>query len=107
MGVGHHVLQAGIVDLPGKPVTVLQPAAVVLLAAGDELVPHPVDLLLGLAVDVERDRLVELEMGAAVEGDEVLAFELEGDRHDRYGDHAADASPFLSPGALVRACGSC
>jgi hypothetical protein len=76
MGVGHHVLQAGIVDLPGKPVTVLQPAAVVLLAAGDELVPHPVDLLLGLAVDVERDRVVELEMGAAVEGDEVLASSL-------------------------------
>src|SRR5713101_7108144 len=83
MGVGHHVLQAGIIDLPGQPIAVLQPAAVALLAAGDERVPQPVDVLLDLAVDVERDRLVELEMGPAVDGDEILALELEGNRHDR------------------------
>src|SRR5262249_5686229 len=42
-----------------------------------------VDLLLGVAMDLERDRLVELEKRAAIEGDEFLSADLELHGHDR------------------------
>src|SRR5262249_10538773 len=61
----------------------LQPAARPLLAALGEPAPEIVDLLLGLAMDLERDRLVEFEMRAAVEGDKLLPGDLELRGHDR------------------------
>jgi hypothetical protein len=39
--------------------------------------------LLGVAVDLKRDGLVELELRAAVDGDEPLAFQLELHGHHR------------------------
>ena len=70
-------------DLPREAEPVLEPAARALLAALRELAPVLVDLVLRLAADLERDRLAEREVGAAVEGDELLAVELELDGHDR------------------------
>src|SRR5215213_6379390 len=82
VGVGDELLKAGRHDLPGHPEAVLQPAAWALLAALGQDGPVPVDLLLRLAVDLQGDRLVEGEPRAAVEREEGLAVELEGDRHD-------------------------
>src|SRR5262249_10271520 len=53
-----------------------------LLAAGGELAPEIVDFFLGLAVHRQRYRFGELELRAAVEGDELLALELEIDRQN-------------------------
>src|SRR5262249_263492 len=44
-----------------------------------------VDFLLGLAFDLEGDRLVEAELGAAVDAEEALAVKLELDRHHHPG----------------------
>src|SRR5512144_3138560 len=44
-------------DLPGKAVAVLEPPALALLTTGGELGPVLVDLFLGVATDLERDRL--------------------------------------------------
>jgi hypothetical protein len=41
-----------------------------------------VDLLLRRAVHLERDRFVEVKVGAAVQRRERLRVELEGNRHD-------------------------
>src|SRR5947209_6889009 len=61
-------------DLPRQAEAVLQPAADAGLSpAGDEGVPVLVDLGLVLTVDRERHRLVELEVGTAVESHERLA----------------------------------
>jgi hypothetical protein len=46
-----------------------------------ELLPELVHLLLGLAVDEQRDSLRERERGAAVQRHELLAGQLEGRRH--------------------------
>src|SRR5205807_4375387 len=60
-------------DLPRQAEAVLQPAADAGLSpAGDEGVPVLVDLGLILAIDRERHRLGELEVGTAVEPDERL-----------------------------------
>jgi len=72
-------------DLPGEAEFVLQPAALNLFAALGELAPIVVHLLLALAVDLERDRLGELEVGTAVQADESLPFEIEHHDHDRAG----------------------
>src|SRR5512146_1748433 len=57
-------------DLPGQAEPVLEPPALTFLsAAGRELPPQLVHLLLRLAVDHERDRLGELEVWPAVQGD--------------------------------------
>ena len=74
---GHH--------LPGEAVLVLQPAARPLLAARGQPLPVVVDVLLGLAVDLEGDSLVELELGAAVDADEPLALQLELHGHNHPG----------------------
>src|SRR5690606_36261635 len=59
---------------------VLAPAAHALLAAvGGERVPVAVDFGLGLAGNLERDRLGELEVRAAVQAGEGLAHQLELD----------------------------
>src|SRR5437763_6409165 len=68
-------------DLPRHAVFVLQPSALHLLSAGGKLLPQLVDLLLGLAIDDERYRFVELELRSAVEREELLPVELEGDGH--------------------------
>src|SRR4029079_3293816 len=68
-------------DRRGEAETVLQPAAWAVLAALAELLPVVVDLVLVVAVDRERERLVELEVRAAVERDHALPLELEADRH--------------------------
>ena len=75
-------------DLPGDAELVLQPAAGALLAAAlGERVPVVVDLGLVVAADLEGDGLVELELRAAVEGEELLAVGLELD--GQYGTRAA------------------
>ena len=48
-------------------------------ATDKELVPVVIDFLLRLAVHDERDRFVEFEKGAAIQGREPLALDREGD----------------------------
>src|SRR5262249_9576482 len=79
--VGQELGQAARDDLPGEAEAVLQPAARAVLAALAELLPVVVDLVLAVEVDRERDGLVELEVGAAVQRDHALAVELEADGH--------------------------
>src|SRR5438874_423847 len=70
--------------LPGKTVFIRKPAALhFLAAAGYELLPIIIDLLLRLAVDHERDRCGELELRPAVQGYELLSIQLERHRHHR------------------------
>src|SRR5919106_1223499 len=62
--VREDLVEAGRGDLPGEAVFVLEPATHALLASvGGELLPVVVDLVLVLAVDLERDRLVERKLG--------------------------------------------
>ena len=70
--------------LPGQAELVLQPSARALFASFGELVPVVVDLFLVGAVDQQRDRFVERELGAAVDGRVLLAVE-----HEIDGQHAA------------------
>jgi len=53
--------------LPGDAESILKPAATAFAAAGGEVCPVIVDLLLGVATDDEGDRFIELEEWAAVE----------------------------------------
>jgi hypothetical protein len=69
------------------------------LAAVGELAPEVVDLGLAIARDLERDRLVELELRAAIEADELLAFDFELDGHDGSRRLAVDLLSFLSVAA--------
>ena len=64
-------------DLPRQPEPVLQPAARAFLSSFQEAVPVPVDLLLALADQLERDGLAEGELGASVDRRELLAVQLE------------------------------
>src|SRR5258708_6440608 len=70
-------------DLPREAELVLEPPAGALFPVLCQLAPEVVDLLLRFAVDLERHRLVELEMRAAVERQEFLPFELELHGHHR------------------------
>src|SRR5262245_13381377 len=81
--VHQHLRQCLGEDLPGHAELVLQPAAGSLLSALRELAPEVVDLLLALAGNLERHRLIELEVRAAVEGDEFLPFDFELHGHHR------------------------
>src|SRR3954468_22126952 len=69
-GVGQELRQDGGDDLPRQAEAVLEPAALLGrgVAAGPELLPVAVDLVLRGARDLERDGLVELEDRPAVEG---------------------------------------
>ena len=67
-------------DLPGDAELVFEPAALTLLASsGDELRPVVVDFLLVVAAYDEGDGFGKVEHRAAVECDELLAVEFEGD----------------------------
>src|SRR5580692_458879 len=84
VGAGDHVEEDGRDDLPAQAVLVRQPPADALPAAAvDEAAPVVVDLGLIRARDHDRDRLVELELRAAVQGRELLPVELEVHEHDR------------------------
>src|SRR5262249_12605626 len=61
----------------------LEPTAGPLLAALGKLAPEIVDLLLRFAMNLERHRFVELELGTAVERQELLPFDFELRGHDR------------------------
>ena len=68
--IAQHLAENRRVHLPGQSVLVLEPSARTFLAARGELLPELVDFLLRLAIDRERDGLVELELGTPVERDE-------------------------------------
>ena len=68
-------------DLPGKAVTVLQPASGEGYTAFQQLFPVIVDLLLGIAAHHQGNRLVELELRPAIESDELLAPQAELNGH--------------------------
>src|ERR1700732_909469 len=68
-------------DLPRYAEFVLEPAAALLLAAGGELLPQRVDFGLARAVDEERYRRRKGEVRAAVQREERLSLQFEGDRH--------------------------
>src|SRR5262249_44248493 len=98
--VPDHLSKRGRHHLPGQAELVLEPAAGALrAAAGDELAPVIVHLLLVLAVDLERDGLAELEVRAAVEGHEPLALDLELHGHDRSSRPAVDLEALLAVAA--------
>src|SRR5678815_4143194 len=67
--VPEHVLHPGRHHLPGQPEFVLEPAALLRcrITTGRQLVPVVVHFGLSLAVDLQRDRLGELEDRPAVE----------------------------------------
>src|SRR5262245_37408272 len=70
-------------DLPGQAELVLQPPARRFLSALGKFAPEIVDLFLRLTVDLERYRLVELEMRTAIKSEEFLPFDFELHGHDR------------------------
>ena len=86
IGISNQLVQLARHDLPRQAESVLEPSARPRLASvRRERIPQPVDLLLVLALDDERHRLVEAEIRSAVEALEVLAIEREIDRQDHPG----------------------
>jgi hypothetical protein len=86
IGISNQLVQLARHDLPRQPESVFEPSAGARLASvRGERIPHPVDLRLVLALDDERNRLVEAEVRPAVEALEVLAVEREVDRQDHPG----------------------
>src|SRR5262245_45088234 len=76
------LLQNSRYELPGHTVLILNPAAGHRLPALRKLVPKPIDLFLGIAVDKERDSLGKIEvLRAAVQRHELLPLQLKGERH--------------------------
>src|SRR5437870_2771397 len=68
--------------LPEESVLVREPSAFHFLpAASGEFLPVIIDLLLRVAVDHKRDGFGELELRSAVQGRELLAIQLERNRH--------------------------
>jgi len=71
-------------DLPRESILVLEPAALLRLrvAAGSELLPVIVHLLLRLAFDIKGNRTAWLEKRPAIQRHEALPFEFEnGSQH--------------------------
>src|SRR5437667_248188 len=56
----HHLAENAGNDLPGKPIAVLEPAALLLFAALAQRVPEPVNVLLRVTFDDEGHRVIEL-----------------------------------------------
>src|SRR5687768_9668892 len=73
VGVADELVEALGHDLPRQAEAVLHPPACDLLPTLGQPVPEVVGLLLVLAAHLERDRLGEVELGAAVEPGELLA----------------------------------
>src|SRR5262245_12986642 len=96
IGVLQQLCQRGGYHLPGQAEFVLQPAALAFAAAIRELAPEVIDVLLSVAQDLERDRLGELEEGAAVKSEKLEILDLEGDAHDRSRLLAVDFFTLLS-----------
>src|SRR3569832_2672424 len=96
--IAQHLAKDRRRDLPRQPVIVFQPAALLRLLVADyrESVPVIVDLLLRLAMHLERDGLVELEYRTAVQRDELLSFQLEFGGHDLACRLCMDLEPFGS-----------
>src|SRR5499427_7753100 len=83
ISVHQHLGQRSREDLPREAELVLEPAAVALFTVLCQRAPEVVDLLLRFTGHLERHRLVELEMRAAVERQEVLPFDFELHGHHR------------------------
>jgi hypothetical protein len=79
VGIAEQPGERGRHDLPGEAEAVLDPTALLGLGHRREGVGQPDDLGLVLASDLERDRLVELEVRAAVEAGELPSGERELD----------------------------
>ena len=99
IGVHQHVGKDRRHDLPGHAIAVLQPAARALFATLGEPGPVVIDLVLRLAMHLERDGLVELELRSAVQAHEALPFDLELDGHDRARLAPVDLMPLLAVAA--------
>ena len=81
--IGQHVAENNRTHLPRETKFVFEPAARSgRSTVGGKFLPEIIDLVLGFAVDSERDRFGELELRAAVQGHEVDSVECELDRHD-------------------------
>src|SRR5437667_12421402 len=69
IGIGQHIAENDRVDLPGESEFVFEPAAPPgRSAVGGKFLPEIIDLILGLAVDRERDRFGELELPRTLSG---------------------------------------
>src|ERR1044072_1368834 len=91
--IGHQLHEPAWRDLPRQAEAVLAPAADALGAAVvDDAVPVAVGLRLVLGVDHERDRFVEVELGAAVETNE---------RHAENGELDGEHVPLLAGGKIA------
>ena len=95
VGIGEQLRQDLGDNLPGEAKLVLQPAALLRLriAALGQPLPVVIHFILRRALNLERDGLVELENGAAVERGEGLSVQLKGHRQHRPGRLPVD---FLS-----------
>jgi hypothetical protein len=84
IGIGQHIAENDRVDLLGESEFVFEPAALPGRSAiGGKFLPEIIDLILGLAVDRERDRFSELELRSAVERHELDSVERKFHCHDR------------------------
>src|SRR5215831_16216311 len=82
--IAEHVAENDRADLPREAEFVFEPPARPGRSAiGGKFFPEIIDLLLRLAVHVERDRFGELELRAAVECYELNSVERKLHRHDR------------------------
>src|SRR5262249_4510747 len=95
VGITHHIGQGRREYLPGDPELVLEPTALLDFATRREALPVMVDPFLGLAWNLEGDRLVELEMRAAIQRRKALALDLELHGHHRPFGTAVDFEAFL------------
>ena len=80
IGIGHQREQAFRHDLPRQAELVLHPAALLGFWNRGERCGQPVDLVLILAIDLKRERLVEGEVRPTVQTDELPSSERELDR---------------------------
>jgi hypothetical protein len=83
IAIGQHIAEKDRVDLPRETEFVFQLAAPPgRSAVGGKFLPEIIDLVLGLAVDRERDRFGELELRSAIERHELDSVERKLHRHD-------------------------
>ncbi len=87
--VTDHLRQDGRNNLPGKPIFVFEPAALLrpFITTFRELLPVIVHFLLRLTAHLKRDCLVEFEHRAAIERGKRLSIEFKG-----HGQHASRRS---------------